>query len=64
VIRRRFKYFMPERNEFSTTGEETLLSVSEYYGVMPRAEAFDTSTAESRSESLEGYRRVYAGDFV
>jgi len=55
---------MPERNEFSTTGEETLLSVSEYYGVKPRSEAFDTDAAESRAESLEGYRKVRAGDFV
>jgi type I restriction enzyme, S subunit len=64
VIRRRFKYFMPERNAFSSTGEETLLSVSEYYGVKPRTEAFDDESAESRAESLEGYRIVRAGDFV
>lgn len=64
MIRRRFKYFMPERNEFSTTGEETLLSVSEYYGVKPRSEAFDADAAEGRAESLEGYRKVRAGDFV
>jgi len=64
VIRRRFKYFMPERNEFSTTGEETLLSVSEYYGVKPRSEAFDADAAEGRAASLEGYRKVKAGDFV
>lgn len=64
MIRRRFKYFMPERNEFSTTGEETLLSVSEYYGVKPRSEAFDADAAEGRAASLEGYRKVKAGDFV
>ncbi len=64
MIRRRFKYFMPERNEFSTTGEETLLSVSEYYGVKPRAEAFDDESAEGRAASLEGYRKVKAGNFV
>lgn len=64
MIRRRFKYFMPERNEFSTTGEETLLSVSEYYGVKPRSEAFDADAAEGRAASLEGYRTVKAGDFV
>lgn len=64
MIRRRFKYFMPERNEFSTTGEETLLSVSEYYGVKPRSEAFEADAAESRAASLEGYRKVRAGDFV
>ncbi|MCY4458889.1 MAG: hypothetical protein OXC26_00565 [Albidovulum sp.] len=64
MIRRRFKFFMPERNEFSTEGEETLLSVSEYYGVKPRSEAFDTDAAEGRAASLEGYRKVKAGDFV
>lgn len=64
MIRRRFKYFMPERNEFSTTGEETLLSVSEYYGVKPRSEAFEADATESRASSLEGYRKVQAGDFV
>ncbi len=64
MIRRRFKFFMPERNEFSTEGEETLLSVSEYYGVKPRSEAFDTDAAEGRAASLEGYRRVKAGDSV
>lgn len=64
MIRSRFKYFMPERNEFSTNGEETLLSVSEYYGVKPRAEVFESDAAESRAESLEGYRRVHPGDFV
>lgn len=64
MIRRRFKYFMPERNEFSTAGEETLLSVSEYYGVKPRAEVFDLDAAEGRAASLEGYRKVKAGDFV
>jgi type I restriction enzyme S subunit len=55
---------MPERNEFSITGEETLLSVSEYYGVKPRSEAFDDEGAEGRAASLEGYRKVTAGDFV
>ncbi len=55
---------MPERTEYSAKGQETLLSVSEYYGVKPRAEVFDEDAAKSRAESLEGYRRVYAGDFV
>lgn len=64
MIRRRFKYFMPERNEFSTTGEETLLSVSEYYGVKPRSEAFEADAAEGRAASLVGYRKVKANDFV
>lgn len=55
---------MPERNEFSVKGEEPLLSVSEYYGVKPRSEAFSDDSADGRAESLEGYRIVKAGDFV
>ena len=55
---------MPERNELSTTGEEPLLSVSEYYGVKPRSEAFDTDAAGGHAVALEGYRKVNAGDFV
>ncbi len=62
--RHRFKHFLRERNQFSKTGEETLLSVSEYYGVKPRAEAFSEDQFESRSETLEGYRIVRRGDLV
>lgn len=60
----RFKNLLRERSEFSTSGEETLLSVSEHYGVKPRKAAFKSETFESRSESLEGYRKVFAGDLV
>lgn len=60
----RFKHFLVERNEFSKDGKETLLSVSEYYGVKPRAEAFDEERQESRADSLEGYRIVRKGDLV
>ncbi|ACK50501.1 type I restriction enzyme [Methylocella silvestris BL2] len=60
----RFKNVMRERVDLSETGEETLLSVSEYYGVKPRAEAFQGEEYESRAESLEGYRQVQRGDFV
>lgn len=60
----RFKHFLVERNEFSKDGTETLLSVSEYYGVKPRAEAFNEDRQESRAESLEGYRVVRKGDLV
>lgn len=60
----RFKHFLRDRNEFSNHGDETLLSVSEYYGVKPRAEAFEGEEHESRAESLEGYRIVNKGDLV
>lgn len=60
----RFKQFLRERNQFSQTGEETLLSVSEYYGVKPRAEAFASEEHESRAATLEGYRIVKTDDLV
>ena len=60
----RFKQFLRERNQFSKTGDETLLSVSEYYGVKPRAEAFASEEHESRAATLEGYRIVKIDDLV
>ena len=64
MTRIRVKNFMRERTSLSTTGDETLLSVSEYYGVRPRAVALETDDYLSRSESLEGYRRVIRHDLV
>lgn len=64
MTRFRFKHFLRERVEYSQTGDETLLSVSEYYGVKPRSEAYDGNAAESRADSLEGYRIVMPGDLV
>ena len=60
----RFKHFLRERGQYSSTGDESLLSVSEYYGVKPRSEAFDGDAIESRAATLEGYRIVKSGDFV
>jgi|GEM_PF-1437808 len=60
----RFKAFMRERNLLSMNGEESLLSVSEYYGVKPREEIKDDDEFISRAESLEGYRIVKKGDLV
>ena len=64
TARLRFKNFLRERNALSKTGEETLLSVSEHYGVQPRATAFSEERQESRADSLEGYRIVEPGDLV
>jgi len=64
TVRLRFKNFLREKNDLSTTGEETLLSVSEYYGIQPRSMAFSEERQESRADSLEGYRIVAPGDFV
>lgn len=60
----RFKQFLRERNQFSKTGDETLLSVSEYYGVKPRAEAFASEEHKGRAATLEGYRMVKNDDLV
>lgn len=62
--RLRFKQFLSERNQFSRNGEETLLSVSEYYGVKPRAEAFEGEEHETRAATLEGYRIAKKDDLV
>lgn len=64
MSRHRFKYLMRERISRSALGDETLLSISEHYGVKPRAEAFEDEEHQSRAESLEGYRNVKRGDLV
>jgi len=60
----RFKKIFTERNERSTTGEETLLSVSAYTGVSPREEIIGAGDHLSRSESLEGYKICLPNDLV
>lgn len=62
-VRRAWTIFK-ERVELSDAGEEALLSVSEYYGVKPKSEVIDDGDFESRSLSLEGYRKCYRGDLV
>ena len=60
----RNKYFTVSRKEKSETGEEELLSVSEYHGVIPRRNIREGEEHLTRSESLEGYLKVYNGDLV
>src|SRR5690625_4230217 len=60
----RFKQVFEEINQRSKTGEETLLSVSEYYGVKPRADKIEEGEHLSRAESLEGYKVCRPGDLV
>lgn len=51
-----------EREEKSTTGEETLLSLSQYTGIKPKSE---TEIADSHiAANYEGYKVVHKGDFV
>ena len=63
-ITRRIKTLFTERVELSETGTETLLSVSEYYGVDSRSAHIDEDEYLSRSESLVGYKKCYPGDIV
>ncbi len=51
------KYLWREVSNLSQTGNERLLSVSQYDGVRPSSEG-------SRSESLKGYKIVKKGDLV
>lgn len=60
----RFKHHFKERDERSEFGAETLLSVSAYTGVSPRADIVDSGGHLSRAESLEGYKVCYPGDLV
>lgn len=52
----RFKQILQERDGRSTDGSETLLSVSAYKGVYPRAESREEGEHLSRAESLVGYK--------
>lgn len=61
---RRIKTLFSERTELSETGNETLMSVSEYYGVDSRASHIEEDEHLSRSESLIGYKKCYPGDIV
>lgn len=51
------KFLWRERDDRSVFGEEQLLSVSQYTGVIPRVE-------DSRSESLADYKRCQPDDLV
>ena len=58
---KRLKYTFTERNERSITGEEELLSVSQYKGVIP---SFQNSMRTMQASSLIGYKKVYIDDLV
>lgn len=60
---RRIKSLFDERVELSETGNEDLLSVSEYYGVAKRVDKVEGENL-SRSDSLEGYKLCYVNDLV
>ncbi|HBQ2535542.1 TPA: restriction endonuclease subunit S [Klebsiella pneumoniae] len=60
----RGKYVFKEVKELSTTGDETLLSVSEYYGVKPRQDTIEDGDFISRAESLVGYKKCQPNDLA
>jgi len=57
----RSKLLFQEANDRSTTGEETLLTVSHITGVTRRSEK---NVTMFMAESLEGYKKCEAGDLV
>lgn len=57
----RLKYLLNERNTRTTTGNETLLSVSVHYGVVPSNELRQRTM---QADSLVGYKLVDKGDMI
>ena len=57
---KRLKYVLKERNNRSETGLETLLSVSQYFGVIPS----DSIQRTMQAKSLIGYKKVFPKDLV
>ena len=55
---------MIPKKDKSNTGNEELLSVSEYFGVVPRKVIREDEDHLTRSDSLEGYLKVAQGDLV
>ena len=60
----RGKYVFKEVRELSTTGDEILLSVSEYYGVKPRQDTIEDGDFISRADSLVGYKKCQVNDLA
>lgn len=60
----RARWLFREINERSTNGDETLLSVSEYYGVKPREDIIDPGDFITNATSLEGYKKCKKNDLV
>ncbi|MEY8201272.1 MAG: restriction endonuclease subunit S, partial [Colwellia sp.] len=63
-IVKRSKYVFNEINNRTATGEEDLLSVSEYYGVKPRSSVMSSGEHLSRAESLVDYKKCSKDNLV
>jgi Restriction endonuclease S subunits len=61
---KRLKELFVESKGRSLTGEETLLSVSEYTGVTKKTDNIEEGESLSRAESLEGYKICKIDDLV
>jgi len=60
----RIKYLFNEINNKDTSGNEELLSVSQYTGVTKKSDKVATGELLTNAESLEGYKQVAKGDLV
>lgn len=60
----RFKSIFTECKSVTETGQEDLLSVSEYYGVARRIDKMEYGEYESRADSLVGYKVCKKDDLV
>lgn len=58
---KKIKFIFREKNIRSATGQETLLSLSKYFGLIPRAELTDKDEA---ANSLVNYKICTTGDLV
>jgi type I restriction enzyme S subunit len=61
---KRMKSIFTECKAVTETGNEDLLSVSEYYGVARRVDKMEDGEYESRAESLIDYKICKKGDLV
>ena len=61
---KRLKSIFSECKDLSSTGDEDLLSVSEYYGVARRLDIKEDDEFDSRADSLEGYKICKKNDLV
>ena len=61
---RRFKFILRERDSRSVSGQEQLLSVSQYTGVSKRSKMSGGNVPVTRAETLVGYKQVSKNDLV
>ena len=61
---KRLKYLTKPKKEFSETGKEELLSVTETRGIIQRSDLKSADEPLSRSDDLIGYRLVEQGNLV